>query len=271
VSQQNKLVRRVFYRGSWFLGGRFHGGFWQQIKSDYRKDILINDMRTVEIDYSGLHVSLAYALEGVTPPKDPYTLRPVLESFDATQQRKIVKQLALTALNANSLSATYQAFRDEQETKSNEKSLKNRELELLLDEFINQNRTIEQYIGTDKGVELMAIDGRITSRIINRFTNLNIPVLTIHDSYIVPEGYEERLVEEMDESTEAELNGFKVKLKFEVLSYGEIKNIYSLQEDIHLRLQALEQLKQQSKVTRTKRYKDRLNEFRLWAEERSSQ
>lgn len=271
VSQQNKLVRRIFYRGSWLLGGRFHGGFWQQIKSDYRKDILINDMRTVEIDYSGLHVSLAYALEGVTPPQDPYRLRPVLESFDATQQRKIVKQLALTALNANSLSTTYQAFRDEQETKSNEKSLKNRELELLLDEFINQNKTIEQYIGTDKGVELMAIDGRITSRIINSFTNLNIPVLTIHDSYIVPEGYEERLVEEMDEATEAELNGFKVKLKFEVLSYGEIKNIYSLQEDIHLRLHALEQLKQQSKVTRTKQYKDRLNEFMLWAEERRSQ
>ena len=271
VSQQNKLVRRIFYRGSWLLGGRFHGGFWQQIKSDYRKDILINDIRTVEIDYSGLHVSLAYALEGVTPPEDPYSLNPVLEGFDATQQRKIVKQLALTAINANLRSSTYQAFRDEQETGSKEKSLKNNELELLLDEFIHQNKTIEQYIGTDKGVELMAIDGRITSRIINSFTRSNIPVLTIHDSYIVPGGYEERLVEQMDKAAAAELNGFKVKLKFEVLSYGEIKNIYRLQEDIHLRLQALEQLKRQSKSTRTQQYKDRLNEFKLWAEERSTQ
>jgi hypothetical protein len=270
VSQQNKLVRRIFYRGSWLLGGRFHGGFWQQIKSDYRKDILINDMRTVEIDYSGLHVSLAYALEGVTPPNDPYTLKPVLEDFNATQQRSIVKQLALTALNANSLSSTYQAFRDEQETKSDEKSLKNKELELLLDEFINQNKTIEQYIGTDKGVELMAIDGRITSRIINSFTNLNIPVLTIHDSYIVPEGHEERLVEQMDKATEAELNGFKVRLKFEVLSYGEINNQYNQQEDIHLKLQALNKLKQHSKVIKTEQYKDRLNEFKLWTEERGS-
>ena len=225
-------------------------------------------MRTVEIDYSGLHVSLAYALEGVTPPNDPYTLKPVLEDFNATQQRSIVKQLALTALNANSLSSTYQAFRDEQETKSDEKSLKNKELELLLDEFINQNKTIEQYIGTDKGVELMAIDGRITSRIINSFTNLNIPVLTIHDSYIVPEGHEERLVEQMDKATEAELNGFKVRLKFEVLSYGEINNQYNQQDDMHLKLQALTKLKQQSKVIKTEQYKDRLNEFMLWTEER---
>jgi hypothetical protein len=178
--------------------------------------------------------------------------------------------MALTAINANSRSSTYQAFRDEQETGSKEKSLKNNELELLLDEFIHQNKTIEQYIGTDKGVELMAIDGRITSRIINSFTSSNIPVLTIHDSYIVPEGYEERLVEQMDKAAAAELNGFKVKLKFEVLSYGEIKNIYRLQEDIHLRLQALEQLKRQSKSTRTQQYKDRLNEFKLWAEERST-
>jgi hypothetical protein len=271
VSQQNKLVRRIFYRGSWLLGGRFHGGFWQQIKSDYRKDILINDMRTVEIDYSGLHVSLAYALEGVTPPNDPYTLKPVLEGFNATQQRSIIKQLALTAINANSLKTTFQAFRDAQETDSVEKSLKNSELELLLDEFINQNKTIEHYIGTDKGVELMAVDGRITSRIINNFTNLNIPVLTIHDSYIIPEGHEEQLVEQMDKATEAELNGFKVRLKFEVLSYGEVKSIYKQQEDKHLLLKALNQLKQAStKTNRTEAYKHRLNEFNLWTQERSS-
>jgi hypothetical protein len=113
----------------------------------------------------------------------------------------------------------------------------------------------------------MAIDGRITSRIINNFTNLNIPVLTIHDSYIVPEGHEERLVEQMDKATEAELNGFKVRLKFEVLSYGEVKNNYNQQEDKHLLLKALDQLKQTSTI-RTQAYKHRLNEFMLWTEER---
>ena len=32
INHHNKFVRRVFYRGSWTLGGRVHGGFWQQIK-----------------------------------------------------------------------------------------------------------------------------------------------------------------------------------------------------------------------------------------------
>ena len=55
----------------------------------------------------------------------------------------------------------------------------------------------------------------------------------------------------MDKATETELNGFKVRLKFEVLSYGEIKNQYNQQDDMHLKLQALTKLKQQSKVIKT--------------------
>ena len=74
----------------------------------------------------------------------------------------------------------------------------------------------------------------------------------------------------MDKATETELNGFKVRMKFEVLSYGEIKNQYNQQDDMHLKLQALTKLKQQSKVIKTEQYKDRLNEFKLWTEERGS-
>ena len=42
--------------------------------SELRKDILINDHHTVEVDYSGFHVSIAYGLEGLQPPEDPYDL-----------------------------------------------------------------------------------------------------------------------------------------------------------------------------------------------------
>ena len=30
IDQNHKFVRRVFYRGNWTLGGRFHGGWWQR-------------------------------------------------------------------------------------------------------------------------------------------------------------------------------------------------------------------------------------------------
>ena len=45
--------------------------------------------------------------------------------------------------------------------------------------FITENQPIEPYLCADKGVELMAIDGRITTHIINHFTAKQIPILTV--------------------------------------------------------------------------------------------
>ena len=188
----------------------------------------------------------------------------MLDGYTGTEQRSVVKQLALTAINARSLTAAYQAFRNEQDTGAKQKKLTNNQLQELLESFIEQNKAIEQYIGTDKGVELMAIDGRITARIINYFTNMNIPVLTIHDSYIVPMGYEQQLHEQMDKTTEQELKGYRVNLKYEVLTYNQINNQYNLLEDKHLMVEGLNQLNKQSKPIRTEEYKVRLNEWNKW-------
>ena len=75
LSQDNKFVRRVFYRADWSLGGRFHGGWWQSIKEDWRKQIYINNEATIEQDYSGLHVNLLYDLQGLEPQRDPVHIR----------------------------------------------------------------------------------------------------------------------------------------------------------------------------------------------------
>ena len=75
LSQDNKFVRRVFYRADWNLGGRFHGGWWQSIKEDWRKQIYINNEATIEQDYSGLHVNLLYDLQGLEPQRDPVHIR----------------------------------------------------------------------------------------------------------------------------------------------------------------------------------------------------
>ena len=38
IDQSKKFVRRIFSRGNWVFNGRFYGGFWQQVGSEYRKD-----------------------------------------------------------------------------------------------------------------------------------------------------------------------------------------------------------------------------------------
>ena len=62
IAHHGKFVRRVFNTGTFDDGGRFYGGWWQLIDGSYRKDIRTNNVPTVEIDYSSLHVSLAYAM-----------------------------------------------------------------------------------------------------------------------------------------------------------------------------------------------------------------
>jgi hypothetical protein len=71
--------RRIFSGGSWKSGGRFYGGWWQRLPGKWRQRIrIIDDEPIVELDYSGLHIIMLYAIEGIDYWKefgeDPYQL-----------------------------------------------------------------------------------------------------------------------------------------------------------------------------------------------------
>ena len=226
ISPINSFVKRIFYRKDWTLGGRFHGGWWQMVGSKWRKHIYINDKPTDEQDFSGLHVTLLYGLEGLQPPPDPYALN--LESnFTKEENRAIIKALVLTAINAKDRKSAFQAFRQDQEEGTAEKRLKNVQLTKFLDAFCANNQPIAHYLCNDMGVKLMAMDGRITAKVINHFTKKGIPVLTIHDSYSLNIEYQKELNEVMNEAITAELDfastKFKVRIKPTYRAMGWIK------------------------------------------------
>jgi hypothetical protein len=264
LRHDNKFVRRIFYRGNWSLGGRYHGGWWQQVPSELRKDILINDQHTVEVDYSGFHVSIAYGLEGLQPPEDPYTLEIRLEPLTPKQQRSDVKLLVLTAINAKGLKSAFNAFRDERNREQRHLpedqkiSYKNEMLKLLLDQFVEENKPIEHYLCTDRGVELMAIDGRITARIIEHFTRKKIPVLTVHDSYVIQSQYEQELMDQMVYSTRAEIGDFHFKKKQEKLSPNVVTEFTRMDNQINV-LDGYQSIA--DSIVRTEGYKIRYERF----------
>jgi hypothetical protein len=191
ISQNSKFIRRIFSRGSWDLHGRFYGGFWQQVSEDLRKDIFINGNPTIEVDYKALHVTLLYARflneQKVWPyGKDPYDIGVQLSrSVPRDIQRKRVKSLILQAINANCRKAAFSAFRDNAKSGTPEKRLTNKYLERLLNAFLEEHPELDEFIATDTGVDLMRVDGDMTEEIIRIMTDRGIPVLTIHDSYIV--------------------------------------------------------------------------------------
>ncbi|MDA9798040.1 hypothetical protein N9C39_04750 [Luminiphilus sp.] len=270
LSQRNKFVRRVFYRGDWSLGGRYHGGWWQQIPSRYRQHILIDGGHTIEADYSGFHIALAYALEGQEPPSDPYAFQNVLGQLTAEQQRADIKLLALTGINADSKKAAFKAFRDQRNRdqrntpKEDRVSYTDDLLTQLLDTFLSGHEPIRHYLCTDKGVELMALDGNITTRIIRHFTEKGIPILTVHDSYILSSQHEMQLFEAMKTATARELGLEKAQIKQDRVSPTMIQTFKNMDRsfDDHSYYKTLNE-----SIIKTDGYLDRLNRFNRFKEE----
>ncbi|WP_412555273.1 hypothetical protein [Shimia sp. MIT1388] len=179
-------IRRIFNRSDWRSGGRFYGGWWQSVGSEFRKRIHLDDEPTVEVDYQALHVAILAAEKGVDLSGDPYELSEgLVPGLDAPSQRKLVKSLVLMALNARDRGTACKAFRQDAPAGSEEKSMTNKELLRVLDAFSEKQPFLADGLCSDQGIRLMNIDSRIASRVINYLTKRQIPVLCVHDSFLI--------------------------------------------------------------------------------------
>jgi hypothetical protein len=153
VNQRDKFVRRIFNRSSFDKGGRFFGGWWQRCPKERRGRIFINDRATSEIDYSGLHIVMLYAQEGIDyweeVGADPYTIDTPEFLESAEQARSVCKQLLLVAVNAADERSAFQAFRGEAETGTPEKSLTNNQLGLILTALRDKHQPIAHRLASD--------------------------------------------------------------------------------------------------------------------------
>lgn len=196
-----KFVRRIFNRGSFEYGGRFYGGWWQRCPKEWRAKIFINDKPTTEIDYTGLHLVLLYAWQGLSywdeVGGDPYAVELPQWLRRAAGSRPIIKSLTLMTLNAASPKVAFRAFRDKAAPGSWEKGLTDDQLHELLSAIEVKHPLIADMLNSDMGVRLMNWDSRITEIILDHFTAKSVCVLPIHDSYIVPYGWEDELTKVM--------------------------------------------------------------------------
>jgi hypothetical protein len=201
ISQNDKFVRRIFNRGSFEMGGRFWGGWWQRCPKHWRSHIFLNDRPTCEADYRGMHIVLLYALAGVdywtTSDSDPYVVETPEFLKDDVETRLAAKRLVLMMINASSEKAAFSAFRNEAAPGSAFKHLTDTQLGFLLEQLRKKHPKIEAHFGSDAGVHLMNKDAEIAERVLKAFVSDDIPILAIHDSFIVPETSGDRLVSVM--------------------------------------------------------------------------
>jgi len=204
-SDTTKFTRRIF-NNDWKSGGRFYGCWWQNIPhKDYpwRKYIRINNKPTIEIDYSGFHVVMLYAKKKIdywkVINKDAYDLSDYGYVMDK-RLRNFLKQLFLTILNSKDFKQAKQSILEQINiSKKNEYGWIKKEnpkdkavdnwVRKIIKDFSDYHNPIKRYFYSGVGIKLQYVDSLMAEKIINYYTQLEIPVLCVHDSFIIQSQY----------------------------------------------------------------------------------
>tara|TARA_Y100000593_G_scaffold83282_1_gene156827 strand:- start:2934 stop:4430 length:1497 start_codon:yes stop_codon:yes gene_type:complete len=235
----NKFTRRIFSNNSFKDGGRFYGGWWQQVpnrKIGWRSNIRINNKPTIEIDYSGIHIVFLYAKKKIDywneVAKDPYDLSSYGYVMDK-KLRSLLKVVLLTSINCEKgkkkdLSIAKKSVQFEINMKRQEEfgwvKKEKLDLEKLIEDFADYHKPIRQYFYSGKGVSLQYIDSLVAEKLINHFTKLNIPILCIHDSFIIQNKY---AIGDGDESLEFLMWCYfeeVIKKENKIYAFGQLKS-----------------------------------------------
>jgi hypothetical protein len=220
----DRQLYRVFNSLSFDKGGRFYGGWWEGIPSEYRAKLLINGKRTEELDFSSLHPTILYAKHGLSLPKDAYeiTLQPssIPEGQSKSDFRKVVKRAFNAMLNAEirlntsprNLNLHSWGIRWEELVTTIE-----RKHELIAGEFFS-----------GAGLELQYEDSQIAEEVMVTFAKQQglVPLLPVHDSFICHHGYKRDVLKLMHDIFKARY-GVNIEIK-----EGEqkIEHLYGVSE-----------------------------------------
>ena len=174
---QRTLVR-IFSNGSFKQGGRFYRGWWQNVPSEYRKYITIDEKRTAEFDFSQLNPHLLY--------HSNYKELGSEDAYDRVldgEHRKVVKQ----AFNAMVQAST------PLKNCPNELDMSGLEMSWaeLRDRIIKAHKPIADLFFKGVGNDLQFQDSNIAERVMLHFAGMDAPALPVHDSFILHHAYGE--------------------------------------------------------------------------------
>jgi hypothetical protein len=178
-------------------GGRSNSAWMSLSGSDERPNILIDGQPTVEVDYQASAINVIYrALTGVVYAGDPYTI----SVGNVLIPRHLVKQIATTSLNSNTVEGNSSAIgnaygkldsslKAEDKVKfSQYKDIKKKiTIKDILEAFLTKHYLIRRMFlrGKEVGNKVQCLESDLVFAVVNELTNRSIPVLTVHDSFIV--------------------------------------------------------------------------------------
>lgn len=174
-----RSVKRSFLDGAFNRGGRLKGAaFWFDVeKTRRRKVLLIDDEPIAELDLKSATPTIAYALEGVSLPHDPY-----MPPEFCKVPRDVMKKAFMKFL----WDTPKKGARLPQEVAKHISG--NAKLYRVLDALKRHNGPIADYLYADepKGAELMFLESEIIIEATFRCYAEGVTALPLHDALLVP-------------------------------------------------------------------------------------
>ncbi len=212
IKLRNPYVYRVFNE-TFKLGGRFYGSIEASMNSELRNHLCINGNKTVEKDFACVHIRMLYNKKKLDLKEDAYDM---LTDGDENL-RDLYKLIGLVSINSkckeNALNGIrYEISKRYRSKKKNMKinskknynliklfpNLSDSSIDVYYQKWVDAHSKISKYLNSDIGIKLQNKDSKIASGVINHFTKKDIPVLVVHDSFLIEEKYEDELVDVMN-------------------------------------------------------------------------
>lgn len=183
INFARKYLRRIFTDGRFDRGGRFYGGWWQNVPKEYRPFITLDWRQTCEYDFSQMNPHLAYMKVGKhLGEEDAYS------RVFGEDHRDTVKRAFNAMLNATRHLSRATRGLDLSGCPFNWTELR--------DAIAAAHKPIESLFYSGAGTELQFLDSQIAEGVMLHFANLeSAPVLPIHDSFIMHHAYGDTLGE----------------------------------------------------------------------------
>jgi hypothetical protein len=197
-------LSRIFVRDD-TLGGRWYGGFWQNLPSRTRAGLVINQERTVEVDFSACQMRLAHGVLGLPDPLGG-KVRPGREDVDlyavAGVERTVVKRAVLIMINATNRDQAERALAQKIQVEglAAEGISARYEARRALEGVVEHFSRLKELWFTDLGLWLQRIDADVCAMIQRALRSRDIAVLSVHDSFIVGASHREALETEMEQA-----------------------------------------------------------------------
>jgi|TARA_R110002049_G_scaffold264247_1_gene440383 hypothetical protein len=188
-------LHRVFNRGNFSYGGRFYGGWWQNVKSRVRPAIMIDEQHTIEADFSGFNPAVMLAETGQPIPKDPYSL---VVGMDAPDDLRDHAKATLAALLNTKTGAT-------EEPRNFDRARWGMTAEDFRAKVLDAFPMVPALLATDKGMKLQRLESDLAEAVMLHFVRQGHAILPIHDAFIVQAHLERELVEVMKDTFRARL------------------------------------------------------------------